>query len=717
MDTMQDRGDRAGDRPPAGAGESSGRPGLVLSPAWQRRLDAEGQNQAQERLPPVILPRAPRYYAGQVTQVHDQEGAWGLVEFARQRPLGFVGFDAQFRYDRPGVVLGQGRTAYDPSSIRPLLLSLALAEPDGNGALTLYPFVVDLRACDTHPALAGLLQLPSCFVAHFAHAALLCLRRLGLPEPGTLWDTCICEKALHLGRNHRSYRLSADADDAEQARVAEEVRQEDEFTYGLVATCQRHGVPYVFAGDQERLQQSSLGHADGAPFGREQVEYAAAVAAASLYLPQVQAATQAGILQHLVTVEMPWVSTNAHMVWRGVRKDQELCRRAESASHARRERLRALLATEHGIANPDSHAQLQAYFESQGLLHLFRRHGQVSFAKEMLEEFADHHPAIPVLRAYRRISRLLESRILGNEFVGADGRVHPNYIQLGAHTGRQTSWGPNLLGLGRVCRPLAVAEPGRGVGEADLSQIEVGIAAAVHHDEQLIEMFNTGDVYSAMAQLFFREELPEADRRMPTEQFKRKHKGLRASMKVCTLGIIYGLTALGLALRLKISVPEAAALLDRFMSMFPTLRKALAEAPAFGALRGYVETCTGLRRYRGQSAGSLANWERNWMNNHVVQGSAAVAFKAAGNRLDRLYRQYDAWLLVPLHDAYVFEAPLEVLPQVAELTGRVLCEAVQEYFPVLRPRAEINIQNPACWNKDGHFDSVERWLEDPLFTL
>jgi DNA polymerase-1 len=100
-----------------------------------------------------------------------------------------------------------------------------------------------------------------------------------------------------------------------------------------------------------------------------------------------------------------------------------------------------------------------------------------------------------------------------------------------------------------------------------------------------------------------------------------------------------------------------------------------------------------------------------------VQGSAAVVFKAAGNRLHRLYRQHDAWLLVPLHDAYLFEAPLEVLPEVARLTERVLCEAVQEYFPMLRPRAEVNIVCPGCWNKDGHADSVERWLEDPLFSL
>ena len=105
------------------------------------------------------------------------------------------------------------------------------------------------------------------------------------------------------------------------------------------------------------------------------------------------------------------------------------------------------------------------------------------------------------------------------------------------------------------------------------------------------------------------------------------------------------------------------------------------------------------------------------MTNHPVQGSAAVVFKVAGNRLDKLYRRYDARLLVPLHDAYLFEAPLDTLQEVASLTGRVLCETVQEYFPVLQPRVETNIEYPACWNKDGRFDSVERWMEDPTFSM
>jgi DNA polymerase-1 len=689
---------------------------LVVSPAWADRLAKSRRSGREAEKPVRIIPAAPPR-SRSLTEVKDAGGMRRLLELARQRPVAFVGFDTEFSHDRPGVTIKKGKTAYDPGSIRPLLLSLDLAEPGERGGLSCYPFVIDLRAGEVLPSLAELLRLPLCFVGHHAQAELLCLLRLGLPLPATIWDTCVCEKALHMGRSHKKYKLKRGADDADGARAGEQAEEEDELSYKLAPTCQRYGVTHPFAGDKERLQRSFLEHPPDAPFTREQIEYAAsdARAAAAVYQPQLRAAAQAGILQHLVTVEMPWVVTNARMHAVGVLKDGQLCRRVERAARESLDSLRADLAR-HGVAN-DGFVELKKFFEARGLLHLFRRDGKVSFDKQMLEEFQDHHPVIPVLRAIRRINTLLESRILTDDFVGAGGRVHANFVQLGTHTGRQSSWGPNLLGLGRVFRPLIVAPPGRGLGEADLSQIEVGVAAAVYGDDHLVELFNTGDVYSGMAQHFYRAELSEADRAMAGKDFKKQHGKLRAKMKVCTLSLIYGVTPHGLALRLKTSESEAAALLGRFMGMFPSLKRALAETPAFGSLCGYVTTVSGLRRHRARRHGPLSNWERNWMTNHPVQGSAAVVFKHAGNRLDKLYRRHDARLLVPLHDAFLFEAPLKALGEVAGLTGRALCEAVQEYFPSLRPQVDVNVEHPASWTKDGRFDSVERWLEDPTFTF
>jgi DNA polymerase-1 len=274
-----------------------------------------------------------------------------------------------------------------------------------------------------------------------------------------------------------------------------------------------------------------------------------------------------------------------------------------------------------------------------------------------------------------------------------------------------------VTGIGRVFRPLIVPEDGRGIGEVDLSQIEIGITAAVYDDPVLIEKFNGDDVYVAMAKEFFRAELSAEDLRLSAAEFKKKHGKLRDQLKICTLGIIYGLTPHGLALRLKIPEFQAKAQLEHFLDLFPALRQARADAVAYGAMRGYALAVSGLRRYRAPGAGQTTPWEKNWLTNFPVQASAAVVFKAAGNRLDKLYQRHDAWLVLPLHDAFVFEAPQAALSEVAQLTQTVMCAAVQEYFPRLRPRAEINVLHPTCWNKDGHADSVDQWLADALYSF
>ena len=541
---------------------------------------------------------------------------------------------------------------------------------------------------------------------------------MALPEPRILWDTWVCEKALYLGRHHRRYGLAPGADEAAEALAREQSEAGEQWRLSLAQTCLRHGLAHPFAGDKERLAYSFLGHPDGAAFTPEQVDYAAAdaEAPARLYRPQVVAAARGGLLHHLVTVEMPWTATNSRIVWNGVRVDADRARRVREACDRHAAALGPRLAAL-GVTKPRSHPQLRKLFGSLGLIELFRRGGKLSFDREHLDEFRDHHPVIALVRAARRVADLRDDKLLTGEFVGADGRVHPDHRQLGTDTGRQSCRWPNVSGLGKILRPLIVPDPGRGLGEVDWSQIEVGIAAAVYRDEALVAKFNSGDVYSAMAQDFYREQLDEADRCLTGAAFKKKHRTLRDRMKTCTLGIIYGLTPHGLALRLKTSKSEASALQDRFMGMFPALRNGLREAAEAGAIRGHASTASGLRRYRAAGAGRPSNWERNWMTNHPVQGTAAVVFKAAGNRLDRLYRRYRAWIVIPMHDAFVFESPIEALPEVADLTATVMRQAVREYFPELDAQVEVNADHPDCWNKDGHIGSLERWMDDPTYSL
>lgn len=683
---------------------------MKLLTCWNERIQDAKQEPAAKRIS-YSLKKSPRYYAMKTNFIETADEARVMLDFALQRPLSHIGFDTEFGYDRPGVVIDKRNTAHDPRSIRPLLLSIALAEPVEDDGGCLYNFVIDLRKPELPPVLNELFRLPLPFVGHFAKVELFCLWRLGLTEPLILWDTFIFEKLLHLGRHHHKYKLQRKTDELEQLIAKEDCNENKVYGFSLVATCQRYAVAYGMAAEKERLQQSFLNHPAGGRFSEEQIEYSAedAIAAGQLYPLQIQKAAQHGLLRHCETVEMDWVITNARIEWAGVRIDTRKRDEAITRISVHLEKLEKHLGAEYDIQNPQSHKQLTDFFKECGLLDRFQQGGKVSFDKIMLKKNASLHPAIALLRAARRASDLLADKFLSPDFVGEDGRVRAEHGQLGTDTGRQTSRWPNLLGLDRVLRPLVIPEEGYGIGEVDWSQVEVGVAGAMYGDEELVRMFNSGDVYSAMAQHFFGDDLPEEDRAIDGKEFKTKHKSLRNQMKSCTLGIIYGITSAGLAQSLGTTKIKAEALQNRFMAMFPKLKEALVLAAQCGAIRGYAYTISGLKRYRAKG-GEASRWEKNWLTNHPVQGSAAVVFKAAGNRLDKLYRQYDAQIIIPVHDSFIFEAPLDELATVAALTSRVMCDTLQEYFPDLRPQVEVNTSRPDCWNKDGDGEELERWI-------
>ncbi|WP_261383651.1 DNA polymerase, partial [Vibrio cyclitrophicus] len=141
---------------------------------------------------------------------------------------------------------------------------------------------------------------------------------------------------------------------------------------------------------------------------------------------------------------------------------------------------------------------------------------------------------------------------------------------------------------------------GYGICEVDLAQIEVSITAAVYNDKDLIKKYNAGDLYTALAQEFYLDELPTEFQSCTPDIFKEHHSDKRNVMKECTLGLIYGITAYGLSKKLKVHEVKAQQLMDKFLNMFPTLDKSMDLAPQYGFIRGYVSTATGLQRLRPQ---------------------------------------------------------------------------------------------------------------------
>ena len=272
---------------------------MKVLPIWEERLQ-------KVELEPIVqrieygLKKSSGYYSMKTNFVETIDEAQAMLDFALQRPLSHIGFDTEYRYDRPGVIINKRDTKYDPISIRPLLLSLSMAEPLGNEGGQLFNFVIDLRIPELLPILRELFQLPTCFSAHNAKVELFCLWKLGLPEPNILWDTLICEKTLQMGRNHKKYKTPKKADKFEQIQVEKEAREQKTFSCSLVATCQRYSVAHRMQTEKERLQKSFLIHPDGTNFSEEQIEYSAedSITVAQLYPLQVQKAVQNGLLHH-----------------------------------------------------------------------------------------------------------------------------------------------------------------------------------------------------------------------------------------------------------------------------------------------------------------------------------------------------------------------------------------------------------------------------------
>lgn len=678
---------------------------------------AEDPTEADADVPKArVLPLSPAHFEAAINFVDDAESGQQMVSLVRQRPIAYVGFDFEYRFSRPGVVMkrhGNKELVWnDPKSVVPLLASFTFTEPDPQ--LRLYQFVVDVQNTATLQHVQTVLSQPLSFCCHHAPAELHCVWQLGLRAPDTIWDSLVAQRAQLLGRFHARNWAQPSATDEEEAGQAAQSQWEIASRCSLIAVCRRHGIEHPFGDSKGLLQASFLNHQVGEPFVPEQLAYAAAdaTAAAQIYAKQVDEAVETNALRHLLDIEMPWAITNARMIYDGIYLSPERTHQVHAACLLNVDRLEAELRAE-GLQNVNSHPQVEDFLAGKGLLELFNSGGKYSFTDKRLEAAEDRDPAIAKLRQCRRMRKLLSDKLLSNELIGADGRLHPDHRQLGADSTRNSMRWPAVGGVGKALRPLVVPqEKGMGIGEVDLSQIEVGIAAAVYGDQRLIDMFNSGDVYSQMAKKYHRDVLPARALELPDEQFKKQFRKERGTMKVFTLGIIYNVTAVGLSMQLGISKFAAQQKLDAFLNLFPELGAALKQAVEYGQIRGYAELASGLRRYRGRT-GPLTNWEVNWLRNTPVQGTAGLIFKKAGNRLYRRLQHYGARLLLPLHDAFVFEAPLPHMTTVAKITHDVMISAVQEYFPELNPHADINIDHPAAWTKDGKHRSLDLWCVHP----
>ncbi|NTW97748.1 MAG: DNA polymerase I, partial [Oscillochloris sp.] len=279
---------------------------------------------------------------------------------------------------------------------------------------------------------------------------------------------------------------------------------------------------------------------------------------------------------------------------------------------------------------------------------------------------------------YRQLSKLKSTYVdaLPGLVNPQTGRVHTSYNQVGAATGRLSSLDPNLQNIpvrtqeGREIRRGFVAAPGHTFIAADYSQIELRVLAYITKDVSLVRAFQEGqDIHAATAAQLFGVPIEQVD------------KNQRRIAKTTIFGIIYGISAFGLAQRTELSRTDAQAMIDGIFARFPGIRAYISETLELGQASGYVSTLFGRRRNIPdlQTKGPRRAAAEREAVNAPIQGSAADIMKIAMIHMARALaeRGLRTRLLLQVHDELILEAPDEEVATVTQLVREVMEHAYE----------------------------------------
>ena len=393
-------------------------------------------------------------------------------------------------------------------------------------------------------------------------------------------------------------------------------------------------------------------------------EYAAEDADVTLQLhdtlwPELQ--KQAGPRRIYEEIERPLVPVLLDMEHRGVLIDPDML---HAQSHELSNRLMELERSAHEAAgmafNVDSPKQLrEVLFETLGLpVKRKTATGLPSTAEDVLEELAAEYELPRIIIDYRGLAKLRSTYTgkLPGQVNPRTGRVHTSYHQAVAATGRLSSTDPNLQNIpirtpeGRRIRQAFIAPPGYVLMAADYSQIELRIMAHLSGDESLLAAFaEDQDVHRATAAEVFAVPIGEVS----ADQ--------RRAAKAINFGLIYGMSAFGLARQLAIGRAEAQQYVDLYFERYPGVRRYMDDTRAAARENGYVETVFGRRLYL-RDIGSRNAQRRQYAErsaiNAPMQGTAADIIKLAMIETHRwLQGENGARLIMQVHDELVVEVP------------------------------------------------------------
>ena len=322
--------------------------------------------------------------------------------------------------------------------------------------------------------------------------------------------------------------------------------------------------------------------------------------------------------------------------------------------------------------------------------------GQVSTSEEVLVQLAEDYEITALIMKYRHLSKLKNTYTDKlPKMLDVNGRVHTSFNQTGTVTGRLSSSDPNLQNIpikspeGRKIRGAFIAEDGYCIVTADYSQIELRIMAHLSKDKNLLKAFNQGlDIHSATAAEVLGIGLDEVS----SEQRRRA--------KAINFGLIYGMSAFGLARQLEISRAEAQEYIDIYFNRYPSVKEYMATAKEFAKQNGYVETILGRRLYLPE-INSKNIMQRNATEraaiNAPMQGTAADIIKKAMIDVNTMILQEynsEVKMVIQVHDELVFEVKKTKLEEIAEKIKAIMEAVVKLNVPL-----EVNVDAGESWDQ------------------
>ena len=533
------------------------------------------------------------------------------------------------------------------------------------------------------------------------------LKLFDIPSNGCIYDYKIAQYVLDPNRSAYDYDdLAKDFAGCTAESRQELLGKNDIFEMLGMNSCEQMS---LFAAGAEAVQEeNSAGHgkgkaASGAKESKggaeDEVKRAERFIALNAVIPLlsdkkiVKRMKETGTFDLFKDIEMPLVYSLDRMEKAGIRVDREsLSDYADSLKiqiDAITEEIYELAGEQFNINSPSQLGVI--LFEKLGIKGAKKTKTGYSTSADILEKAAGEHEIVPKVLRYRALTKLYSTYAKGlNDYISKDGRIHGTFNQTIAATGRISSTDPNLQNIpvrtaeGKEIRKVFVPAEGCVFVDADYSQVELRILAALSGDSVLIDAYkNAVDIHTLTASQVFHVDIDKVTPEM------------RRNAKAVNFGIVYGISAFGLGEGLSISRKEANEYIANYFASYPKVKEYLDNCVAHAREKGYVTTYFGRIRpipeLKSSNFMQRSFGERIAMNS-PIQGTAADIMKIAMNRTDEALKGMKSRIVLQVRD----ELLIETWPDELDAVKRIVRECMENAAD-LKVKLSVDVRSGDTW--------------------